>query len=179
MAVFYLRNSLSPSGKIVPITVSLSLDSVKAYAPPTVSGEFPTLYDTEGDQQWLLIVATSEPDVDGNDIAPEFVNVVTTGTVYQEITSAMHRLGEQVDWGTLSPDIHAPRIAEFEPPLTNTTNVPITSPILVRLQDPLPATGVDLSTVVLRVNGFDVTSEVEVSGTPFDLTLIYRPTRVF
>ncbi len=178
MAVFYLRNSKSPEGKIVPITIALSLDSVKAYELPTASGELPTLYDPEGDQQWLLIVATTEPDASGNDIDPEIVNVVTTGTVYQEITAAMNRLGAQIDWGTLSPDTQAPKLIEFEPPIENTTDVPITSNVVARLRDSLPAAGIDFSTVKVKVNDFDVTDDVEMRGTPFDLTLIYRPTRV-
>jgi hypothetical protein len=178
MAVFYLRNSKSPEGKIVPVTISLSLDSVKAYKLPTESGELPTLYDPEGDQQWLLIVSTSEPDVNGNDIDPEIVNVVTTGTVYQEITAAMNRLGQQVDWGDLSPDIQAPKLVAFEPSLENTTEVPITSDIVARLQDSMPAAGIDFSTVTFKINDFDVTDDVEMQGSPFDLTLIYRPTRI-
>jgi len=188
MVVFYLRNSRNPDGKIVPITVSLTSEVVKRYpnltrpdqtTDPLASGiAFPNLYDAEGDNQWLLIAQTPALDFSGDKIDPEIVNVVTTGTVHQEIESAMGRIAAQVDWGALLPDTSPPKLTEFQPPVTQTQDVPITSNVIARLVDSLPAAGINYDTVKMKINDFDVTDDVDFTGTPFDLTLVYRPRRI-
>ena len=96
MVVKYLRNNLNPEGKVVPITVSLTLDSLKPGDTPVridqdslgTGTDYPNLADLEGSGSWILIVATTEPDTNGDPINPEFINVVTTGTVHQELEAA-------------------------------------------------------------------------------------------
>ena len=184
MVVFYLRNSRNPDGKIVPITVALTSDVIKAYPesvldPTPASGTlFPDMADPEGDNTWILVVETAELDSLGNSIDPEIVNVVTTGTVHQEIESAMGRIADKIDWGTLAPDNRPPRLAAFEPDISNTSDVPITSNIIARLEEVLPSAGIDFSTVRVKVNDFDVTADTEFTGSPFDLRLVYRPKRI-
>lgn len=186
MVVFYLRNSRTPDSKVVAVTVSLSLDSLKpqhaevrADQYPTATGsEYPNLADLEGDGSWILIAETNEVDTNGVKIVPEFVNLVTTGTVHLEIEAALGRIGSQVDWGTLEADTKPPRLVEISPALDQVTDVPITSNIVFRLEEPLPAAGIDLSTLKVTLNGFDVTGDVELRGNVFDLTSIYRPTRI-
>jgi len=187
MVVFYLRNSRNPDAKVVAVTVSLSLDTLKAQdsllRPDQAAGasgtEYPNLYDPEGDQSWILIAETNEVDTGGIRIEPEIVNLVTTGTVHLEIEAALGRIGSQVDWGTIQADNKPPKLVEITPALNQTTNVPITSNIVFRLQEPLPAAGIDLSTLRVILNGFDVTGDVELRGNIFDLTSIYRPKRIF
>lgn len=194
MVVFYLRNSRSPSGKIVPVTVSLTHDAVLAFQNPvrsdqqtTATGvDFTNLIDPEANKIWLLTVSTTETDSLGNIIPTEIINLVSKNTVHLELEAALGRIGTQVDWGILSPDIHAPRLFSITPSLDETTNVPITSNIVLRLQDPLPAAGMDLSTLQITLNDFPVvTSGVAVSGSDvifqgnvFDMTITHRPTRI-
>jgi hypothetical protein len=186
MVEFYLRNSRNPDSKVVGVTVALSLDNLKPQAAnvrldqiPTATGsEYPNLRDLEGDGSWILIAETNEVDVSGVKIQPEFVNIVSTGTVHLEIEAALGRIGSQVDWGTILPDIKPPKLIEMTPALDQTTNVPITSNIVARLEEPLPAAGIDLSTVSATLNGFDITNDLELRGNIFDLTMVFRPTRV-
>lgn len=186
MVVFYLRNSRNPDAKVVPVTVALSLDTLKAShaatrpdQDPTATGvQYPNLLDPEGEQNWILIAETTEADIHGNKINPEIVNIVTTGTVHLEIEAALGRIGSQVDWGTIQEDTQPPKLIEITPALNQTTNVPITSNVVFRLQEPLPAAGIDLSTLKVMLNGFDVTNDLELRGNIFDLTVIYRPTRI-
>jgi len=187
MVVFYLRNSRNPNSKVVPVTVALSLDALKLGdtpirpdQDPTATGiQYPNLMDPEGDQSWILIAATTEPDINGSPIVPEFINVVSTGTIHLELEAALGRIGSQVDWGTILPDTRPPRLAEITPTLDQVTDVPIMSNIMVRLQEPLPAAGIDLSTISGSLNGFDITEDLELSGNIFDLTMFYRPTRAW
>jgi hypothetical protein len=69
-------------------------------------------------------------------------------------------------------------LVEITPALDQTSDVPITSNSVVRLKESLPAAGIDLSTLKITLNDFDVTSESELRGNIFDLTAIYRPTRI-
>ena len=182
MVVFYLRNSRAPSGKIVPITVSLN----KEVLYPVIGSGFPNLRDQEGDGVWLLTVATSERDGSGDPIPTEFINIVSEATVHLELEAAIGRIGNKVSWGALAEDLLPPRVLEINPPLTQTTNVPIMSNILVRLQDPLPAAGMDLSTLNMTLNSFPVISggvaqpgfEVQMRGNVFDFTIIHNPRKL-
>ncbi len=184
MVVFYLRNSRNPDSKVVPVTIALSLDSLKpqdaAVRPDQFTGasgtEYPNLQDLEGDGSWILVAQTTELDVSGNKIPAEFINIVSTGTVHLELEAALGRLGSQIDWGTILPDNRPPALVEITPPLDQTTNVPITSNIVIRLEEPLPAAGIDLSTVSVKLNDFDITGDLELSGNILDLTMIFRPT---
>lgn len=148
---------------------------------------FPNLLDSEGNSVWILSVSTTERDVNGDPIAPEIVNLVTKDTVHLELEAAIGRLGQKVDWGIPLEDISAPQLVDLTPPLTQTTNVPITSNIIIHLQDPLPAAGIDLSTINMSINGLPVITngapepamDVEFRGNIFDMTIIHRPKRLF
>lgn len=174
MVVFYVRNSRIPDGKIVPITVALTQEVTKT----TVASGFPTYADPEGEGIWLLTVSTREPDVNGAPIHPEFINILSEDTVHLEIEAAIGRICQKISWGTPLADNRAPQIHSMTPPITQVSNVSIFSDILVHLIDPLPAAGIDLSTVKMFINGHDVTADVQIMGNVFDLNLKYVPTRI-
>ncbi len=183
MVVFYLRNSRIPDGKIVPVTVSLDLPALKSTASGTA---FPDLKDSEIGTSWILTLDTPETNVSGNQIPTEVVNIISENTVHIEIEAALGRLGNQIDWGTPLPDTQPPRLLEITPPLDQTTGVSIFSNIIARIQDPLPAAGIDLSTLNMRLNDFPIITsgiaepgkDVEFRGNVFDLTVIHRPKRI-
>ena len=184
MVVFFLRNSRIPDGKIVPVTISLTLDVLK---PTLATGtEFPNLGDPEGEQVWILTLDTPELDKSGKSIPTEVVNVLSKDTVHLEIEAAFGRIGNKINWGTLLSDTQPPRLLEITPPLDQTTNVSILSNIIARIQDPLPAAGIDLSTLNVRLNNFPIVTsgiaepgkDVEFRGNVFDLTIIHRPKRI-
>lgn len=189
MPVYYLRNSKAPEGKIVPITVSLNLEVYDPYKYPTSTGNvFPTDIDPEGEGIWVITVATTELDTNGDKIDIEYINVLDSSldTVHEEIQAAMGRIGQQIDWGTLQEDTVAPQLKSLTPPITQTENVPILSNIIARIVDPLPAAGLDLSTLNLSINGLPVISggatvpphNVELQGTAYDTTIVFKPTKI-
>ena len=173
----------------------MNLESVVAYEDPTrpdqnpagTGIDFPNLLDSEGNRIWILSVSTTERDISGNPIPSEIINLVTKDTVHLELEAAIGRLGQKVDWGTPLEDILAPQLVDLTPPLTQTTNVPIISNIIVHLQDPLPAAGIDISTINMSINGLPVITngsvepdmDVEFRGNIFDMTVIHRPKRLF
>lgn len=194
MPVYYLRNSKAPDGKIVPITVSLNLEVLAPVPWPAATGTvypddpFPDTKDPKGEGIWILTVSTTELDSDGERIGIEVVNVLdpSSDTVHDEIQAAMGRIGEQVVWGTLQEDTVAPQLKSLEPSIAQTEDVPIMSNVIARLIDPLPAAGMDLTTLNMSINGLPVVrsgeavapNNVEFRGTAFDQTIIFKPQRV-
>lgn len=182
MTVFYLRNCRAPDNKVVPVTVSL--DTEVLY--PVIGSGFPTLRDMEGDEVFVLTLSTPELDVNGDPIPTETVNIVSEATVHLEFEAALGRIGQKINWGTLADDERPPRVVDLRPGLNQTTGVPILSSILVRLQEALPAAGIDLSTLTMRLNDFVVISggitqpgfDVHFKGNPFDLTIVHDPKKL-
>ncbi len=186
MPVYYLRNSKAPNGKIVPITASLNLEVLFPAQPPTSGTEFPDTQDPEGEEIWVLTVATNELDSNGNRIPIEVINVISEDTVHDETQAAMGRIGQQIDWGTLLEDDVAPQLKSLEPSIAQTENVSILSNVVARIIDPLPAAGLDLSTLNMNMNGLPVVSggvavspnDVQLTGNVFDTTVLFRPKRI-
>jgi len=174
MVVFHVRNSLIPDGKVVPMTVSLDLEALKQSLPVS----FPDFSQPPADEVWLLIVSTTEPDTNGNPIHPEFINLVSLATLHLEIEAAIGRIGQKINWGTPLVDNIAPRVLDMVPPLNQSTNVSIWSDIIAHIVDPLPSAGMDFSTIKVKINGHDVTSNVQVKGSVFDFTLFFNPVRI-
>lgn len=198
MVVFYLRNSRAPDDKIVPVTISLQLDALKTYQgdtrtdqSPTASGtDFPNLLDMEGDSSWIMVVAPPRDELDKNTglpIPPEIINVVSGTTLHLEIEAALGRIGSRVDWPNILPDTSPPQLVSIQPPLDQTSNISIFANNIIRLVDPLPAAGMDLSTLNFKVNGIPVITsgiaelgeDVELEGNIFDLVITHRPKRSF
>lgn len=179
MVVFYMRNSLVPDGKIVPVTVSLNLQTIKDIAPPTLSAE--------ANEIWLLTLSTTEVDTQGKDIDDEIINIISKDTIHKEIEAALGRIGSKIFWGTILPDVTPPRLIELIPPLSQTTEVSIFDKIKVRIQDPLPAAGLDLSTLQMSLTFLGkefpiITSgiaepgkNVKFDGNIFDFTILHSP----
>ena len=194
MVVFYLRNSKAPNGKIAPVTVSLTQEAIlpgktesRSDQVPVATGTgLPNLFDPESNLIWLLTVSTVERDSSGNRIPTEFINLVSRDTIHLELEAALGRLGKKIDWGDLLQDTHPPKLISITPDLNQTENVSINKDIIVRLKDPLPAAGMDLSSLNMTLNGFPVVTsgvvepgrDVEFKGNVFDLTIIHRPERI-
>ncbi len=199
MVVFYLRNSLAPDDKIVPITITLTLDGLEQHEfpvrpdqdPQGTGTEFPNLVDPEGDSVWLMVVAPPRTELDkdtGIPIPPEYINVISEDTLHEELEAAMGRIGERVEWPSLLSDIQPPKLNSIDPP-QNATGVSILGNVIYRIKEPLPAAGLDLSTLNIRFADNQlpiVTSgvvepgeDVEFRGNIFDFQIIYRPKRSF
>jgi hypothetical protein len=53
------------------------------------------------------------------------------------------------------------------------TSVPIDSSIIIRLKDLPPSNGIDISTLVFKVNGYEVNPTV--TGNKYDYVIYYKP----
>lgn len=198
MVVFYLRNSRAPDDKVVPITISLQLSGALSQLGdsrveqfPLASGEdFPNLLDPEGDQIWTMVVSPPRDELDkdtNQPIPPQIVNIVSEDTLHLEIEAALGRIGSRINWPSILEDKSPPQLFSIEPPLDQNTNVSIWTNNVIRIKEPLPAAGLDLSTLNMKLNGLPVITSgiaelgenVEFRGNIFDFTLIHKPKRVF
>jgi len=148
MAEFLVRNSLNPN-KVIKLGVTYNQVTPKGH---------------EGEALWVCEVATDEPDINGDPIRPVYINDITLRTIDDEMGKAVSLIASQVDWSPLVNDVRAPIIEYISPA---DYEVDIDSVLEIGLQDHLPAAGIDISSLSLTVNDFDVTSEMEVTGDPY------------
>lgn len=160
MAEIFVRNSLN-STKAVKFNLSLK---------ETLSSK------SEGESLWVIEVGTRTPKADGTAVPPVYINNVSEKTLEAEINKAISSMCSLLDWAVLEADNEAPELTYFSP---EGTLVPISSVIEFKLKENLPASGIDLSSMVVTLNNgtvdFDITSELKITGDPFDYTLKWIP----
>ena len=157
MTDFLLRNSLNPY-KVVNCTIT--------FRKITNKGE-------EGQPVWLVQIATLEPHKDGGEIPPVFIHYTSSDNLDEAIREATTAIAAQVDWEPLLEDVRSPFVTVSSP--TEGEEVSIYSNVAVIIKALLPAAGIDLSSIEMTVNGFHVTSEIEVSGDPSEYTVEWKP----
>jgi len=158
MAEYILRNSLNPD-KVVKCSITFRKITNK---------------NEEGEPVWLIQIATMEQHKDGGDIPPIFIHLATLNNLDLEINSATERIADQVDWGVLREDTRAPIVSIIEPG-NDMDNVSINSNLIFDIEDILPATGVDINSIEILVNDFDVTSELNITGDPWGYNVKWVP----
>lgn len=158
MANFIVRNSLNPY-KIVKIGITFS------YVTPK---------NNEGDPIWVIELATKEKDLNGNSIPPEYISVVSLENIDAEIERATAIISNKIDWGTLLDDGRAP-LVDSHTPNNGDDGVSIFQDVIVNLKEVFPAAGIDSSSIKISINDFDVTSELNISGNPFEYKVTWKP----
>lgn len=156
MAQFLLRNSLNPQ-KVIKCGITF-----KQVVPK----------GGEGESIWVIEIGTNEPHKDGGVIPPEFINLITLDNLDQEIEKAIKTISAKVDWTPLESDIRAPFVYSCSP---SEYEIDIDSSIEIILKDILPAAGIDINSIEMTINDFDVTSELDISGDPYEYKIKWRP----
>lgn len=195
MADFFVRHGLNPD-KVVRFTITLTQVHDVGYDPSTE----PLADDPRigGDIVWILEIGTNEPHKDTGDAIPtRKIHLTTLSHVDDEINKVVEEMCDLVDWGDLKTDAQAPYVywylpneGSIEPGHYHIINdVPITMDVYIKIRDSLPAVGIDFSSIEMELEvyapddtpfTFDITSEVEQTGSPYDLQLYWHPlTRVW
>ena len=200
MADFLVRHGLNPD-KVVrfSITITQVLDVPQHRPPEELLTEYPRL---EGDEVWILEIGTYELDKDtGEEIPTEKINLTSLSDVDQAIQDTIEYMCRFIEWDPLKSDAQPPYVywylpnddGEIEINWTPdrdeqeaiVTDVPITTQVYFKIRDSLPAAGIDYSSVNVVFTTwhsennlpieFDITSEVELSGSPYDLQIYWNP----
>ena len=156
MAQFLIRNSLNPQ-KVIKCGITFEQITPKSY---------------EGEGLWVVELATDELHKNGGNIPPEFINLTNLDNLDEEMEKAVEIISERIDWTLLEIDVRSPFVESCYP---SDYEIDIESNIEIIIKDLLPAAGIDISSIVMTVNGFDVTSESEISGDPYEYTLKWKP----
>lgn len=157
MADYYLRNTLNP-GRVIKCVIT-----VTQLAPK----------EEEGEYVWVIEVGTAEPHKDGGKISPAIAHLIDLRTLDDVVRELTEKIAAQVNWGTPVEDKRPPYVYQNFPNSEGTAS--IYSNVTVKIKDSLPTAGIDISSISMTVNGFDVTGDLEIAGSPFDYTLVWKP----
>ncbi len=156
MAEFFIRNSLNPY-KTVKLGVTFRQMVLK---------------DNDGELFWLVEVNTDELDVDGNEITPEYVHLTSLDNLDQEIQKASAIIAGKVDWSPLADDTRPPYVISVSP---TEYLVDIDEDVITTIKESLPSAGIDSDSIKMTVNGIDVSSELTITGGPYEYTIKWGP----
>lgn len=172
MASFFVTHHKYPSN---PKLFVVNVESViKRRGEPNT--EF--FYDRRGEQYWELYIATDAVDASGDTISPFWADVVVSeATIDALVADKVEEICELIDWTndsalSLQQDRYSPQLVSISPH-DGEEDVNITSGIKVVLKEPLPGSGMDVSTLVFKVNGVSVTPRI--TGHPYEYTFEYFP----
>lgn len=156
MAEFFIRNSLNPY-KTVKLGVTFRQMALK---------------DNDGELFWLVEVDTNEPDVDGNEITPEYVHLTSLDNLDQEIQKAASVIAGKIDWAPLVDDTRPPYVTSVSP---SEYLVDIDESVLATIKESLPSAGIDSDSIKMTVNGIDVSSDIIITGDPYEYSIKWDP----
>lgn len=161
MAELFVKHTLNPN-KVAKFNLSLKKYVLKGEA-------------NEG-YQWLLEIGTTALKADGTDIPPSYVHNVVEETIEIEIEKAISNMCSLMDWSDFDVDRYPPILAYFLP---QGDTVPSKTIVKFNVIEESPSSGIDLSGMVVTLNNgdvdFDITSEIQVSGDPYDYVLSWTP----
>ncbi|MBV5347619.1 hypothetical protein JZU46_05325 [bacterium] len=161
MAELFVQHTLNPH-KVAKFIVNL-----RSYV---LRGEDDTGY------KWVLEIGTTSLKADGTNIKPSYVHNVTEATIEKEIEKAISYMCSLMDWSDFDEDRYPPYFTYFYP---KGNNVPSKTVVTFNVAEDAPSSGVDLSGMVVTLNNgdvdFDITSEILVTGDPYDYTLSWIP----
>jgi len=161
MTEFYVHDSLN-------ITKSVKFNITLRYF--VLKGE-------KGEHMWVLEIGTTHLDMNGSPIPSKKIHNISAADLDAIIESALSDLCSHIDWSPYVDDTDAPYIDNLYP--EDGTTVSIGSNIYMEVKELLPAAGIDLSDLKVVVNNsmvdFDITSEVDISGDPYEYKLRWTP----
>lgn len=159
MSEFLLRNSLNPN-KVVQCTIS--------FRQLVAKGD-------EGEPVWVVEIGTLEPRKypPGGTIDPVFIHYTSSVNLDAAIKEATETIAAQVDWEPLDEDLRPPFVIYNRP--TDGEVASIYSDVVIDIKDVLPAAGIDIDSITMSVNGFDVTSEIDIEGDPYEYRIRWVP----
>lgn len=166
--IIHVFNSLAPRGKMIKVTGIL--EQIE---------EISSTIASDGEVIWVLRLQTNANGLGGNPIPPEYVRILQSmdpNSVTEEVKKAVSEIAAQVDWEDLEDDTRPPYVIELLPGIDD-ENVSIFANVFAHIRDAFPTTGIDPSTIKMRVNGIDVTNEVRVTGIDNEYKLLWVPPR--
>lgn len=160
MAEFWVKHSLNPN-KAVKFNVTL---------------RYFVAASEKGDHVWVLEIGTTYPDTNGDSIPAKKVHLISALNFDEVVEDALSELCALIDWSPFVEDKYTPYIYDISP---IESSVSIAKDINFTIEDKLPSAGIDLSGMKVTLNNsmvdFDITSEVQISGDPYQYKFKWVP----
>lgn len=163
MAEFIVRNSMNPHKAVkFGVTYRQLVDK----------------NSQDGELVWVLEVATDELDATTSGVIPPyFVTLVNLEDMDLEMEKAVAVLSEKIDWSPLTEDNRAPFVDSIYP---DTYMAEMHNNVIVTIKDLHPSAGIDIDSIEMFINDFDVTSDLRIRGDEFDYEIEWRtPSRIY
>jgi hypothetical protein len=115
-----------------------------------------------GSQMWAIQASTSEVDSEGNSIPPVYKWTSNRTTFTDDVNELIDTLCKQIGWN-YTTDTEPPKVVNHWP-MRDDTGIPVDSEIVINIGEDLPSSGLDLSSIRVKVKGFDLTDQVTRKG---------------
>ena len=126
----------------------------------------------KGDNKYVFEVSTPALDKDGNSIDTIYIYETEINGFLKAFPKAIAKLCSEVSWCDKSVDTLEPYI-EYYGPVGE--EVSLFSSVIVGIVDPFPSNGIDLNSIKMTVNGFDVTDDIIVDGSYNKVRVAWGP----
>jgi len=147
MAEVLIQNMRNPN-QAVSIMVTLKRSVIKE--------------EGSGNLMWILEASTTETDKESNYIAPAKKWLSDKTTLTDDVNELIDQICAQIDWEYVE-DTEPPAVVNHWP-LSNAQDVSIDTGITINLEEEVPSSGIDLSSIHVKVKGFDLTDQVTIKG---------------
>ena len=127
-----------------------------------------------GDNKYVFKLSTAALDIEGNNIEPLYLYNTSINGFMEALPKALAVLCSGIYWGEEGYDSDSPYV-EYYGPVGN--DVSLFSTVIVGITDGFPSKGIDPSSVILKVNGFDVTNDALISYNYNKLEVVWSPKR--
>lgn len=161
MAYFFVRDSLNPY-KVVKFSITFQQQTLKGW---------------EGEHLWTAEINTLEPTVSGVDMRSRYLHLRTLNNLDEEIEKAVNEICAEINWEPRLGDTRGPYV-ESSFPSQGSTGVDIDSSVQLAVKESLPSAGIDINSIQADINGYDVTSELDITGDPYEYTVKWKPSVV-
>jgi hypothetical protein len=163
MAELYVTNSLNTT-KSVKFNIGLRYFVVKG--------------DYDGDHKWVLDIGTTHSGSDGTTPLSRKIHNISSEDFDEVLESTLSELCALIDWSPFVEDTTPPYLVSASP---TGSSVSIGSTVYMRIRESLPSSGMDLSNINVKINNgtvdFDISSEIVVSGDPYEYDIKWTPPR--
>lgn len=127
-----------------------------------------------GDNKYVFKIHTTARDENGDKIEPLYLYETTVNGFLKALPKAIASLCGKVYWGAANSDYKSPYV-EYYGPTGN--DVSLFSSVIIGIEDAFPSNGINVNSITLSVNGFDVTNDLIIDGTYNNVRVSWSPKR--
>ena len=126
-----------------------------------------------GRQMWMIQASTLAVDANGEMVKPVYKWTSNQTTFTSDVEDLINQICSQVEWNYV-PDDSPPQVLNTWP-VSGDTGVPVDTQIRINISDVAPSSGLDLSSIKVKVKGFDLTDQLDIRGNISSCMILLTP----